>query len=113
MCEIVFSTNYENYHYCTIEQSENIMRTYVIDIRKNIQKYQNQKIELKGWVYLVRSSGKIKFLILRDGTGFCQCTFVKANLDAKTWDACSQLTQESTIRVFGAVKRGQKVTWRL
>ncbi|HPY00921.1 MAG TPA: OB-fold nucleic acid binding domain-containing protein, partial [Candidatus Marinimicrobia bacterium] len=39
---------------------------------KDIQNYNNQEVTLKGWVYNLRSSGKIWFLLLRDGTGLIQ-----------------------------------------
>ena len=47
------------------------MRYYVEDLAK----YVGQKIELKGWAYQTRSSGKVKFLELRDGTGIVPCIF--------------------------------------
>ena len=84
------------------------MKTYVVDIKKDTNKYQNQKIELKGWVYQIRSSGRLRFLILRDGTGLCQCTFVKAEIDPQTWDTACQLTQESTVKVIGHLKKDQR-----
>lgn len=84
------------------------MRTYIIDIKKGVNKYEDQNIELKGWVYQLRSSGKLKFLILRDGTGLCQCTFIKADIDTQTWDTACQLTQESTVKVEGSLKEDQR-----
>ena len=84
------------------------MQNYITDIKKNINKYQGQKIEIKGWVYSLRSAGKLRFLILRDGTGICQCTFVKTEIDSKTWEDCCQLTQESTVKVIGELREDQR-----
>ena len=83
-------------------------RVYIIDIKKNINKYKDQQIELKGWVYSVRSAGKLRFLILRDGTGLCQCTFIKSEIDPKTWEDCCQLTQESTVKIKGNLRADQR-----
>lgn len=84
------------------------MRIYIIDLKKNITQYQGQKIELRGWVYSLRSAGKLRFLTLRDGTGLCQCTFVKTEIEAKTWEDCCQLTQESTIKIKGKLREDQR-----
>ena len=80
-------------------------RIFIADIKKDVDKFQGQKVELTGWVYHLRSSGKLKFLLLRDGTGLCQCTFVKNALDEKMWQQCSSLTQESTIKVSGILNK--------
>lgn len=80
-------------------------KVFIADIKKDIDKFQSQKVELKGWVYSLRSSGKLKFLLLRDGTGLCQCTFVKSALDDKIWRKCSRLTQESTVQVSGLLNK--------
>lgn len=75
---------------------------YFIDELKN---HVGQTVELKGWVYSSRSSGKIKFLLLRDGTGICQCVFVKGEADAETFDTTfEKLTQESSVKVTGVVR---------
>ena len=50
-----------------------------------------------GWVYNKRSSGKIRFLMLRDGTGIVQIVFVKNNVPEGTFEKFDQLTQESSI----------------
>ncbi len=63
-----------------------------------------QEVMLQGWVYNRRSSGKIQFLILRDGTGFAQVVFAAGEVDADTFAACDRLTQESSVRVWGQVR---------
>lgn len=74
---------------------------YFID---ELEKYVGQTVELKGWVYNTRGSKKIKFLILRDGTGLCQCTFFNGECDNEAFENFSQLTQESSVKVTGVVK---------
>jgi len=78
------------------------MRYYISDLKN----YVGQKIELRGWVYNVRSSGKIKFLQLRDGSGICQCVFVKGECNPEAFDAkFEKLTQESTVKIIGTVRQ--------
>lgn len=76
------------------------MRAYISDLSKLV----GQTVELKGWVYNTRSSGKVKFLLLRDGTGFCQCIYFKAECEPSSFDLFEQLTQESTVKVTGIVR---------
>jgi len=72
------------------------------DIAK-LSEHVGQEVMLQGWVYNRRSSGKIQFLILRDGTGFAQVVFAAGDVDADTFAACDRLTQESSVRVWGEV----------
>ncbi|MBI5463999.1 MAG: asparagine--tRNA ligase, partial [Ignavibacteriales bacterium] len=46
----------------------------------HLSKHVGQEVTLHGWLYNKRSSGKIKFLLLRDGTGMIQCVVVKSNV---------------------------------
>jgi asparaginyl-tRNA synthetase len=61
-------------------------------------------VEIRGWVTHRRSSGKIQFLVLRDGSGLLQCVAGLRDLPAGQWEACGTLTQESAVRVRGTVK---------
>ena len=63
-----------------------------------------EKVTLKGWVTRTRPSGKVKFLVLRDGTGLCQCIFVKDECDNEGFENFKALTQECAIEVTGVVK---------
>ncbi len=74
---------------------------YYID---NLKDYVGETVELKGWVYNTRGSKKIKFLILRDGTGLCQCIFFKGDCDDEAFENFQNLTQESCVKVTGVVK---------
>jgi asparaginyl-tRNA synthetase len=61
-------------------------------------------VTLKGWLYNRRDSGKIRFLVLRDGTGYLQCVVVKREVPEEVWEAASSVTQESTLEVTGVVR---------
>ena len=62
---------------------------------------------VEGWLYNKRSSGKIQFLIVRDGTGYLQVVVPRAEVPPEIWEAAESLTQESSLRVSGTV-RGEK-----
>ena len=70
---------------------------YIEDIGKHV----GQEITLKGWVYNTRSSGKIKFLLLRDGTGLLQCVLFPGETDQKYLDEFQNLTQETSLIISG------------
>jgi asparaginyl-tRNA synthetase len=59
---------------------------------------------LKGWVTHLRSSGKVRFVVLRDGTGLAQAVLVKGRLSEEDFAAFDQLTQESSVILTGLVK---------
>ena len=71
----------------------------------NLSQYIGKEVTLKGWVYNSRSSGKIKFLLLRDGSGLCQCVFFKGECCDSALENFSQLTQETTVEVVGIVRK--------
>ncbi len=70
-----------------------------------MDKYQ---IELKGWVYNTRSSGKVKFLELRDGTGIVPLIFFKGECQDAAYELFEKLTQETSVRVTGVVREHPK-----
>ena len=71
---------------------------------KDLKKHDGNEVTLNGWVYNVRSIGKIWFLILRDGTGMLQCVVVKNDVDEETFKKEELLTQESSVTVTGIVR---------
>ncbi len=73
-----------------------------------IAKFDSQQVELKGWLYNMRSSGKLHFLQLRDGTGTIQCVVFKGDVSAETFQQCGELTQESAVIVRGTVKEDER-----
>jgi asparaginyl-tRNA synthetase len=65
-------------------------------------------VTVRGWVATTRSSGKIGFLVLRDGTGYLQAVLAKAELPEALWESFKQLTQEASVAVTGAVRADQR-----
>ncbi|MEA3476413.1 MAG: asparagine--tRNA ligase [Candidatus Cloacimonadota bacterium] len=71
---------------------------------KNIDKYEGKKVLIEGWIRNKRSSGKIQFLIIRDGTDEIQAVAFKPNLSDEIFNKCESLTLESSVRIYGIVK---------
>ena len=69
---------------------------------KHLADHVGQEVEIRGWLYNKRSSGKIAFLIVRDGTGTVQGVLLKANAEA--FALAETLTQESSLRLRGTVR---------
>jgi len=67
-------------------------------------KYVDQTVEIPGWLYNLRKSGKIVFPILRDGTGLMQCVAVKSTLPEEVFESLKHLTQESSLIVRGRIR---------
>ena len=61
-------------------------------------------VELRGWIAHRRSSGKIQFLVVRDGSGEMQCVAGRNDLSAEEWETCARLTQESAVIVQGSLR---------
>ena len=70
----------------------------------NAAAHVGESVEIPGWLYNLRKSGKIAFPILRDGTGLIQCVAVKSALPEETFDALTHLTQESSLIVRGKIR---------
>jgi asparaginyl-tRNA synthetase len=70
-----------------------------------VGKYEGQEVTVRGWLYNIRSSGKIIFPILRDGTGLLQTILVKNAVQPEVFEAARALTQESSVEVTGTVRK--------
>jgi len=75
---------------------------------ENIGAYVGQEVEIKGWVYNHRSSGKIQFLLIRDGTGIIQGVVIDNLVSADVFSLAAGLTQESSVVVRGEVKADKR-----
>jgi asparaginyl-tRNA synthetase len=73
-----------------------------------LKHHVGQEVTLKGWLYNSRASGKIQFLIIRDGTGLCQCIVEKGNVPDDLFDQIKRLGQESSLTVTGAVRADER-----
>jgi asparaginyl-tRNA synthetase len=67
-----------------------------------------QTATVAGWLYNKRSSGKIQFLIVRDGTGYLQAVVPKAEVAPGTWEAAEKATQECSLTVTGTVREERR-----
>lgn len=74
----------------------------------DIKNYEGQKITLQGWLYNKRSSGKLQFLQLRDGTGEIQAVVFKGNVSEEVFELADKITQESSIEITGTVKKHER-----
>lgn len=70
---------------------------------KDLNKYIGKEVKVGAWVTHHRSSGKIQFLNLRDGTGFLQAIVSKNEVPEKIWKTIEEITQESSLFVYGKV----------
>ncbi len=73
-----------------------------------LRRHEGQTVTLSGWLYNSRSSGKLLFLILRDGTGLCQCVLQKTDETAEAFEQARRLGQESSLIVEGAVRADER-----
>ncbi len=71
---------------------------------KDIANFSGQNVEIRGWLYNKRSSGKLHFLQIRDGTGLIQCVVYEGDVSSIDFSICGKIGQESSIIVFGEVK---------
>ena len=78
-------------------------QTYINQLTDHI----GHEVTLKGWLYNTRSSGKLVFLQLRDGTGIVQCVVFKGN-DEAVFEKAKALGQESSLIVTGIVKADER-----
>jgi asparaginyl-tRNA synthetase len=62
-------------------------------------------VTVRGWVVTTRSSGKIAFLVVRDGTGYVQAVVARKEVSEAVWDAFGTLTQETSVAVDGEVRQ--------
>ncbi len=72
---------------------------------ENASQFEGKTVTIEGWVYSKRSSGKIKFLLMRDGTGLMQGVLFKGECDEKAFEDFDKLTQESSVRVTGTLRK--------
>jgi asparaginyl-tRNA synthetase len=79
-------------------------KAYISELNKSVGK----EIALSGWLYNSRSSGKIQFLIIRDGTGLCQCVAERGKVPDELFDELKRLGQESSLTVTGTVRAEER-----
>jgi asparaginyl-tRNA synthetase len=75
---------------------------------EDISGFKGQEVEIRGWIYNKRSGGKIRFLLIRDGTGLIQGTIYSQDKIDPLFQKFDQLTQESSVIVRGVVKEDKR-----
>jgi asparaginyl-tRNA synthetase len=80
------------------------MQIYINQLSKHV----GEEVTLKGWLYNLRSSGKLLFPQLRDGTGIVQCVVLKKAVAPEVWEALKGLGQESALIVRGTVRADER-----
>ena len=73
-----------------------------------LKNHEGKEVTIKGWLFNKRSSGKIAFLQLRDGTGFVQGVAVKNELPEDVFNLCKEIGQESSVIVTGIVRKDER-----
>ena len=77
------------------------MEIFISDISKHLDK----QVTIKGWVYNLRSSGKIAFLQIRDGSGFVQAIVSHPDVSEKIWEDTKRITLETSVIVTGTITK--------
>lgn len=80
------------------------MRIYIEDAGKHV----GEEVQIAGWLYNKRSSGKLFFLIMRDGTGLMQQVVFKKGVSEETWKFSDEMTQESSFIATGTVSEEKR-----
>lgn len=75
---------------------------------KDVGGHVGEEITLKGWLYNKRSSGKLHFLQLRDGSGIIQCVVFKGDVTPDVFELADKITQETSIEVTGTVREDKR-----
>ncbi|MFC0299458.1 asparagine--tRNA ligase [Virgibacillus soli] len=75
------------------------MKTTIV----NVKDYEGKEVKIGAWLANKRSSGKIAFLQLRDGTGFMQAVVAKSDVDEKTFELAKNMHQESSMYITGTI----------
>ncbi|MBN1552124.1 asparagine--tRNA ligase, partial [bacterium] len=73
-----------------------------------ISKYKDQEVTIQGWLYNKRSSGKLRFLQIRDGSNIIQAVIFKGDVSDLIFQKSDELTQESSVIVTGIVKEDKR-----
>jgi asparaginyl-tRNA synthetase len=76
----------------------------------DIANHDAKEVVLEGWLYNKRSSGKLHFLQVRDGSGTIQCVVFKGEVSEEVFGAAGELTQESSVRITGTVREDKRST---
>ena len=79
-------------------------KLYISDVGKHV----GEEVTIHGWLYNKRSSGKLRFLLIRDGTGLIQAVVFKGNVAEELFAICEEITQESSLIITGTVSEDKR-----
>lgn len=74
----------------------------------HLKDHVGEEVLVQGWLYNMRSKGKLHFLQVRDGTAVVQAVMFKGNVSEADFTGAAKLTQESSLRVIGTVKEDER-----
>ena len=77
---------------------------------QDLHDFVGQTVTLQGWLYNKRDSSKVAFLVVRDGTGLCQCVVSKTPETEGLFQDARRLSQETSLRVTGVVRADERQT---
>ena len=69
-----------------------------------LREHVGETVTVHGWITTTRSSGKIAFVVVRDGSGYVQGVLSKKEVPESTWSAFGSLTQEASVAMTGQVR---------
>jgi asparaginyl-tRNA synthetase len=91
----------------TVSDATTTTRPREVPVRR-LRDHDGELVSLRGWVDAVRSSGKIAFVQVRDGSGIVQCVVSRRDVPEASWENAVRLTQESTLHVVGRAHRDDR-----
>jgi len=106
-CSYVFCSSLISFVYSQVHPlmlNLDMSRIYIEELSKHV----GEEISISGWLYHKRSSGKVRFLVVRDGTGLLQCVMVKGVIPDEVFLKFDELTQESSLTVTGKIKKDDR-----
>jgi len=84
------------------------MSEYKHSYISEIGKYEGQDVCIRGWLYGKRSSGKLHFLQVRDGSGIIQAVVFKGDVDPEVFEQADKISQETSLIVYGTVREDKR-----
>ncbi|MDD5657442.1 MAG: asparagine--tRNA ligase [Elusimicrobia bacterium] len=75
---------------------------------KDLKARVGQEVSLQGWLYNMRSKGKLAFLLVRDGSGICQCVAFSGDVPPEVFERAKSLTQETALVLRGAARADER-----
>lgn len=81
----------------------------MVDVEiRSLSGFVGSRVRIRGWLFTKRSSGKLQFLVVRDGTGYLQAVVVKAEVGEAVWEDAERVSQESSLWISGLVREDRR-----